>query len=793
MPHVTSVSHSLSDQPPAAEVAQSRFQRLVESIDGVFFEFDPDANSFTYVSRRAEALLGFPLSAWYAPNFWAERLHPQDAREAYETCKALTDAAVDHVLDYRLVAADGRVVWVHDIVSVQPRSGRGPLLHGVLFDVTREREHERLIEQLSQSALRRTGEDFFLALTRQLAELLGAELVMTGEVIDDGAAIRTLAAFRGGDHIEPMTYALAGSVCAEVLEKGSIVVDGDLQARSWGHTVVAQSALESVVSTALCSPSGARTGVLAVGFPGRVPDPERYLKPLQIFAARAGAELERVRAERDARASEQRVRELIDALPDKAFLFDRAGRYLIVHVPSHLAPLVPVETLLGRTMTEVLPPEAAAYFMSELERVFETGAARQFEREIEAGAERRTYEFRLVPLGPDRALKLCRDITDQRRLEQQLLQSQKLESLGRLAGGVAHDFNNLLTGILSYAELAQAHPTDEARVRNALENISRAGDAAAQLTQQLLTFARRQASAPRVLAVGDFVREQEAFLRRVLSEGVRLTVAVDGAQGRVRIDPVQLQQVLLNLAINARDALAEHGRIWIEVANATLEAGLEPGCAPGAYVRISVVDDGEGMSEATREHLFEPFFTTKELGRGTGMGLATCYGIVRQSGGAIRVNSELGNGSRIDVFLPAVEGPATHDPVARDRSLCGEEAVLLVEDRALVRDALTAALGDLGYRITAVSDAEQALQVFQDAPGRFDALVSDIVLPRMSGELLAERLRALAPQLGVVLMTGYSEAPVGAPSPSPRLRRLRKPVTAAVVAEALRDVLGVQT
>ena len=793
MPHTQPASHPSAVSPAPAAGADSRFQSLVESIDGVFFEYDTESNCFTYVSRRAQSLLGFSLADWLTPNFWAERLHPQDAPRVMATCTALTEAGVDHVLDYRFVAADGRVVWVHDIVSVAPRAGRTPLLSGVMLDVTREREHERLIEQLLHSALQRTGEDFFLALTRQLAELLGAELALVGEVVNGGAHIRTLAAHRAGVDIQPLVYDLAGSACAEAIEKGVLVADGDLQARFGRHPVVAQLALDSLVSTALCSPEGARTGVLAVGFPGRVSHPERFVRPLQIFAARAGAELERLRAERQARASEQRVRELIDALPDKAFLFDRAGRYLIAHVPSHLAPLVPVDTLVGRRMDEVLPPAVAADFMRELGLVFETGAARQFERELDFGTDRRTYEFRLVPFGPERAIKLCRDITDQRRLEQQLLQSQKLESLGRLAGGVAHDFNNLLTGILSYAELAQVHPGDEARVRTALASIRKAGEAAAQLTQQLLTFARRQSNAPRVLAVSDFVREQEAFLRRVLGERVRLAVTFDGHHGRVRIDPVQLQQVLLNLAINARDALREDGGIWIEVANARLDAGLEQGGDPGDYVRVSVIDDGEGMSETTREHLFEPFFTTKELGRGTGMGLATCYGIVRQCGGVIRVESEVGRGSRVDVYLPAVDGPATQDPIAPQASLCGTEEVLLVEDRELVRQALAESLSELGYRVTAVADAEQALQTFAGAGTRFHALVSDVVLPHMRGDELAERLCELAPQLGVVLMTGYSEATVRGAPWSARVRTLRKPVTATVVAAAMRDVLSVKT
>lgn len=790
MPQSNGVSHLLHSPTSSAEALDSRFHKLVESIDGVFFEYETETDCFTYVSHRAESLLGIPLAEWFKPNFWSSHLHADDARKTLDACRALTAACVDHALDYRLIAADERVVWVHDVVSVQPRAGRKPLLSGVMFDVTREREQGRLIEKLSQSALQRTGEDFFLALTRQLAELLEAELVMVGEVVNNGANIRTLAACRGGKHIQSLLYDLPGSACAATLERGSLVVDGDLQARFGKHPVVAQLGLDSIVGTALLSPDGKRTGILTVGFPGRPANLGRVLEPLQIFAARAGAELERVRAEREVRASEQRVRELIDALPDKAFLLDRELRYLIAHVPSHLPPLVPVDTLIGRRMDEVLPAAVAADFARELRQVFQSGVARQFERELDHGPERRTYEFRLVPLGPERALMLCRDITDQRQLEQQLLQSQKLESLGRLAGGVAHDFNNLLTGILSYAELGLVHSQDEARVRAALSSITKAGEAAAQLTHQLLTFARRQSTAPRILSVGEFVREQEAFLRRLLGECVELVLTIDGSAGRVRMDPVQLQQVLLNLVLNARDALRERGGIWIEVSNVPLDSGLEPGCAPGEYARISVIDDGEGMSEETRERVFEPFFTTKEAGRGTGMGLATCYGIVRQSGGMLRVESELGRGSRIDVFLPTVDMPATQDPVAPQASLCGTEEVLLVEDRELVREALKESLCELGYHVTAVPDAEQAQELFERDSARFRALVSDIVLPQMRGDALAERLRAREPQLGVVLMTGYSEATLGVAQWSARLRTLRKPVTATVVAAALREVLA---
>jgi len=326
MPHTQSVSPLLAVSPAQPASADSRFESLVDSIDGVFFEFDAETNCFTYVSRRAQALLGFPLKDWLKPPFWVERLHPDDAPRTITTCKTLTDAAVDHVLNHGLVAADGRAVWVHEVVGVQPRPGRPPLLSGVMLDVKREREQERLIELLSQSALQRTGDDFFLALTRQLSELLGAEFVLLGELINKGAQIRTLAAHRAGAHLPPLVYEMDGSACAEATEKGWLVADGDLQARFGRTPVVAQLALDSLVCTAVCSPRGERTGVLTVGFPGRVSNPERFLRPLQIFAARAGAQLERVRAEREARAIEQRVRELIDALPDEAFLFDREAR-----------------------------------------------------------------------------------------------------------------------------------------------------------------------------------------------------------------------------------------------------------------------------------------------------------------------------------------------------------------------------------------------------------------------------------------------------------------------------------
>jgi signal transduction histidine kinase/ActR/RegA family two-component response regulator len=350
-----------------------------------------------------------------------------------------------------------------------------------------------------------------------------------------------------------------------------------------------------------------------------------------------------------------------------------------------------------------------------------------------------------------------------KKRDDELRQAQKLEAIGRLAGGVAHDFNNLLTAIKGYGELLRGElDTGDPRRADA-DEIVKAADRAAALTRQLLTFSRRQVVAPRVLALDRIMANTEQMLRRVIGEDVTLTTTVTPALGMVRADASQVEQVLLNLAVNARDAMAHGGALHLELANVAFDsASLDrpPTLAPGRYVRLSVTDTGCGMTKETMSRIFEPFFTTKEEGRGTGLGLAMVYGIVEQAGGAIEVESQVGRGTTFHLYFPETserDEPSGPEAGAAPSRSTGDETVLLVEDEQRVATFLATALRKAGYTVLEAMRADQALEIVRSHAAPIDLLLTDVVMPGMNGRELADRVRQLRRETRVVYMSGYSD------------------------------------
>jgi signal transduction histidine kinase len=385
-----------------------------------------------------------------------------------------------------------------------------------------------------------------------------------------------------------------------------------------------------------------------------------------------------------------------------------------------------------------------------------------------------------------------------RESEAKLRHSQKMEGIGRLAGGIAHDFNNLLTVINSYsdmllAEVGFANPF----VRNGLDQIKEAGHRAAALTRQLLAFSRQQVMEPKVLDLNESVSNMAKLLRRLIGEDIALVLCPHPALGRVRVDSGQVEQIIMNLAVNARDAMAGGGQLTIETSNVELDrACTDPYASldPGSYVTLTVSDTGCGMDAETQTRIFEPFFTTKEHGKGTGLGLATVYGIVKQSGGGIQVLSEVGRGTTFRIYLPRVEGVAekVRPTTPPDESLRGTETVLLVEDEEMVRALAQAILERYGYRVLAAKNVTDALRFAQDAPPPLHLLLTDTVMPGMNGRELAERILAVRPAMKVLYMSGYTDrALVYKTSPETGTAFLQKPFTPQTLAHKVREVLGV--
>ena len=391
-------------------------------------------------------------------------------------------------------------------------------------------------------------------------------------------------------------------------------------------------------------------------------------------------------------------------------------------------------------------------------------------------------------------LAVIMDVTGRRELEEQLRQAQKMEAVGMLAGGVAHDFNNLLTIINGYSQLLLNNLPKNDPNRHSAEQIMKAGDRAAGLTNQLLAFSRRQVLQPKVLDLNNLVHGLSAMLRRLIGEDIDLRLALREEVGRVSADPGQIEQVLMNLVVNARDAMPHGGSLTIETANVTLDehyAGRHISVKPGPYVLLAVSDTGSGMDEETKTRLFEPFFTTKGPGKGTGLGLSTVFGIVKQSGGSVEVYSEKGSGSSVKVYLPRIDQKAPVEREGRRKTPPkGNETILLVEDDEMVRTLVRETLEREGYKVIDSADPVEAQRIAENYRGKMQLLITDVVMPKLSGKELAKALMSHRPEMRVLYMSGYTDsAIVNSGILQQEVAFLQKPFTPAGLSAKVREVI----
>ncbi|HXT23068.1 MAG TPA: ATP-binding protein [Thermoanaerobaculia bacterium] len=500
----------------------------------------------------------------------------------------------------------------------------------------------------------------------------------------------------------------------------------------------------------------------------------------------------------DARQQEM-AEALVRSSLDGIITIDRDGRVQMWNPAMERLTGLGAARCLGSPVALVLAemgaPELAAFFRRALTGERLTAQRRRVPR---AGGGERTLEGHYAPVldAAGRiggALCVLRDVSQQQQLEEQLLQAQKIEAVGQLAGGVAHDFNNLLTVILGYCELAELRVEEGTGVRGDLAEIRRAAARAAALTRQLLAFSRKQVLQPEVVSPNDEVRELELMLQRLLGDSVELQTQLAPDAGRMLVDRSQLHQVLVNLLVNARDAMPHGGKLLIETRNTELDehyARVHAGAQPGSYVMIAVSDNGVGMDEATKSRIFEPFFTTKERGKGTGLGLSMVYGVVKQSGGYVWVYSEPGHGTTFKLFFPRVDSPAEPRPTEPAReTLAGSERVLVAEDEEVVRGLVARLLRLRGYRVLEADRGSAALAA-AELVNDLRLLISDVVMPDMSGRELAEKLVERQPGLKVLFISGYTDESIASHGVlDPGVELLEKPFTAEVLAQRVRDVL----
>ena len=415
--------------------------------------------------------------------------------------------------------------------------------------------------------------------------------------------------------------------------------------------------------------------------------------------------------------------------------------------------------------------------------------------QIAPALERAELLERLEARVEERTAALKAEIAERESLQKQLVQAQKMEAIGRLAGGVAHDFNNLLTIITGYSSLLLNELPSGGPSRGHLEEVKKAADRAATLTRQLLAFGRRQVLAPEVLNLNKIVANMDNMLRRLIGEDIDLVTKLEPALSRTKVDPSQVEQVIMNLVVNSRDAMPEGGKLTIETANAELDANYvrrHAMAAPGRFVMLAVSDAGCGMDAETQSHIFEPFFTTKETGKGTGLGLATVYGIVKQIGGEIWVYSEPGRGTTFKIYFPQVEEAerAVQPPKVASASQQGSETILVVEDEEAVRSLVQRVLESNGYAVLTASNAEEAAQMCDRQERTINLLLTDVVMPGMSGRKLARHLGFSRQGMKVLYMSGYSDnAIVHQGVLDPGTAFLQKPFTPDSILRKVREVL----
>jgi len=544
------------------------------------------------------------------------------------------------------------------------------------------------------------------------------------------------------------------------------------------------------------------TGILSIQ--SYTPDAyeEDDLSTLQELADHCGGAIERLRIENELRESQAQLAQAeAFALVMTAHLGLDGGW---LKVPPTLCGLLDMEeaTLLGTPIGALLHPDDVATERRERERLVE-GATRTLDLELRWRC--RDGRLRWIYLSasavqdadarPLYLLLYLRDVTERKSLEAQLLQAQKMEAVGQLAGGIAHDFNNLLTAILGSTELLLAGTSAADSSREDVQEISRAAHRAASLVRQLLAFSRKQVMQPRLVNLNTIVQEMGGMLRRVVGERIALRLDLDPALGHVTADPGQIEQVIANLGVNARDAMPDGGTLTIATANVSGPGAVHDGLLPGSpVVALTVSDTGIGMDEHVLAHLFEPFFTTKELGRGTGLGLATVYGIVRQSGGHIQVASRLGEGSTFTAYFPRSEpAPRPASPLSPSELPVpgGTETVLVVEDEEAVRHLLCRVLRAKGYRVLEAANAEAAIIAATAAAEAIHLLLTDIVMPGLGGPALAAQLSADRPAMRVLFITGYAPEAVERRSHLVEAGGLlEKPFTADQLARKVREVLA---
>jgi two-component system cell cycle sensor histidine kinase/response regulator CckA len=765
----------------------AQYRQLIEQVPAITYMAERGAQGrWYYVSPQIEQILGFSPEEWMSePQNWRKQMHPDDLERALAEEQSLTKEGDRYRIEYRLRARDGHDVWFRDEATYVREIETGELvMRGLLLDITERKSAE---EEL------RTSE-------QRLQTTLSAAPVILFAL--DASGVFTFSAGRGLQDLGLMPGEVVGRSVFDVYHNSPDILEHVRRALSGEEFIGTDevSDLQRVYETHWVQArdsAGNRRGVIGVA--------------TDISERRKAEESLRQRDERYriflAQSSEGIVRTEYDPpipihLPVAEQVVLSLNNGYIAECNDALARMYGCNSaseMIGRRLSEFLSiddPISKMFVEKFVEKGYRTS---DFEtHQQDPHGKKRTLRTTMVGILENgklvRTWGVQRDVTERVELEEQLRSMQQLEAIGRLAGGVAHDFNNLLGIILGHAELLSGGLNLTKEIKNGLGQIRRAADQAASLTQQLLAFSRKQVFQPKVLDLNEIVADVQKMLSRVIGEDIELVTRLHPSLARVRADPVQMEQVLMNLAVNARDAMPQGGTLIMETANVEPREDhvrQHPGSLAGRCVVLTVSDTGHGMDAETLKHIFEPFFTTKGLGKGTGIGLATVYGIIKQSGGNIVVSSEVGKGTTFRIYLPA-EAASLETRFERPAKEVagGPETILVVEDEPDLRELICTFLKNYGYRVLEAVDVQQALQIAKTFGEPIQLTLTDVVMPGMSGREMVEQIQSVRPGMKVVYMTGYTDdIVVHHKVLEPGVSLLQKPFTRTDLAKKVRSVL----
>jgi PAS domain S-box-containing protein len=652
-----------------------------------------------------------------------------------------------------------------------------------------------VLDHLSDSLSRQLDPES--ALTDTLAECLDAAGLSVGAILlRDGGGGLVLKAHVGS--LVDLQLDAHEAIWSTAVELGGLMVPSPAAGESGAALLAAVRAASALIVPIVArdQPLGvllfASNGTDLAGSEG-----ESFVRAARSVSKQLGQALALSRVFSRLAAAEQRYRALFENVRDAIAIVSTEGVILESNRGWEALLGLPRAKLVGRPVFDFVPAGERAARAREFAEAVEQGGGIVTDASIERpdGKQVRVELSRtLVSVGAERyVVSIGRDITERVRLEEQLRQAQKMEAVGRLAGGVAHDFNNLLSVIVGYGDLILEDLKSGDPLRDDVEQIRNAGKRGSDLTRQLLMFSRQQVIEPKVLDLNELLTRMGPMLRRLIGEDVELVFSLEPALGMVRADPGSVEQAVMNLVVNARDALPSGGRLAILTENATLDRALATrlGLGSGRHVTLAVRDTGTGMDSATQARIFEPFFTTKDSSKGTGLGLSTVFGIMRQSAGGIAVDSELGKGSKFTLYFPRVDAtPHSLLPVKAPTPMHGSETILVVEDDEQVRAVVAGILRRNKYVVIETRSPREALVACEKNPAGIDLLLTDVVMPQMSGPELAGRLTALRPTLKVLYVSGYTDDRIGKHGElAADIAFLQKPITALTLTRKVREVL----